>query len=192
MEASNLNIPIILGTGREGRSTEAATQFVYEQAHDFGFTTQIIDVRDYHSEITHKNDNKTEPWEHTLEKADGLIVVSPEYNHGYPGELKMFLDQTYTNYNQKPVAVCGVSSGGLGGARMVEVLKLVFIELQMVPTRNSVYFSQVSDLFNEQGQIEEEHAASYTKRLKKQFTELAWYAEHLKHARKNSPLVYPS
>lgn len=60
-----------------------------------------------------------------MTRADGLVIVSPEYNHGYPGEMKLMLDQLYKEYNRKPVGICGVSSGALGGARMVEQLRLI-------------------------------------------------------------------
>ncbi len=123
-----------------------------------------------------------------MKRADGLVIVSPEYNHGYPGELKLMLDQLYQEYNRKPAGICGVSAGDLGGARMAEVLRICLIELQMVLIRETVYFPKVQDLFNEKGEIRN---LSYTERLQKFFAELVWYAEALKTARssKSSPQV---
>lgn len=181
----NLFIPILLGTVRKGRRTEHAAQFVFEEAKKYGqFETDLIDPRDFLvSPATEgMSEGNSKRWSEIMARADGLIIVSPEYNHGYPGELKMMLDQLYKEYNRKPVAICG-SGGGLGGARMVEVLRIAAIEFQMVPIRNAVYFSNIKTLFDESGAIRDE---SYGEKLKKLFDELAWYAKALKEARGKS------
>lgn len=177
-----LYIPIILGTAREGRNSEKAAQFIFSEVKKNEIETEIIDVRDY---ILKSTDNTGESAQakklaEKISRADGLIIVSPEYNHGYPGELKMTLDMLYKEYARKPVAICGVSIGGLGGARMVEQLRLVAIELHMVPIREAVYFSNVSQIFDEGGKIKD---LSYTQRVNTMLKELAWYAEALKTAR---------
>src|SRR6185436_9413407 len=106
------------------------------------------------------------------------------YNHGYPGELKLFLDEAYKEYHKKPLALFGVSDGGLGGARMVEQLRLVSIELHMVPIRNSVYFSNANNLFNNDGTLNDS-IKEYDARITKVFDELKWYGNALKVAREN-------
>lgn len=118
-----------------------------------------------------------------MARADGMIIVSPEYNHGYPGELKMMLDEAFKEYHQKPAAICGVSNGGLGGARMAEVLRIVLIALHMLPVSTAVYFSNIQNLFDESGAIRDE---SYREKVKKLFDELVWYARALKEARETN------
>ena len=78
--------------------------------------SEIIDVRDYLTEATDNTGDSPQAKELAgkITKADGLIIVSPEYNHGYPGELKMMLDMIYEEYTSKPVGFCGVSAGGSG------------------------------------------------------------------------------
>ncbi|MDO8655086.1 MAG: NAD(P)H-dependent oxidoreductase, partial [bacterium] len=115
-----------------------------------------------------------------LKRADGYVVVSPEYNHSFSGELKLFLDAFYQEYARKPVGICGVSVGPNGGVRAVEQLRLVFIEFHAVPIREAVYFRNVADLFDEQGAIKD---ASYEKIVKTFFDELIWFANALKAAR---------
>lgn len=180
----HLFIPILLGTARKGRQSEKVAQFVLEEAKRYGqFETQLIDVCDFGLSKTDdtKTSEKSKSFSKTMERADGLIVVSPEYNHGMPGELKMTLDQLYKEYNRKPIGICGVSGGPMGGARMVEQLRLVSIELQMVPINNAVYFPNVESLFTEQGNIK--NAKAYRKQLKVFFDELVWYAKALKAAK---------
>ncbi len=172
-------IPIILGTAREGRKSEKVAKFVYQETVNFGLETEIIDVRDYRIEATDNTGKATQAKKlsEKIRKADGFIIVSPEYNHGYPGELKMTLDMLYAEYAKKPVAFCGVSIGGLGGARAVEQLRLISIEFHMLPIREAVYFSNVINLFDDNGEIKD---LSYKERIKKMLDELSGYAQSLK------------
>ena len=82
-----------------------------------------------------------------------MVIISPEYNHGYPGELKLLLDNAYDVYEGKPVAICGVSNGPIGGARMAEQLKLVLSAFQMMIINAAVYFANVNELFETSGEI---------------------------------------
>ena len=86
----------------------------------------------------------------------------------------------FEQYARKPVAICGVSAGGLGGVRMVEQLRLVAIEFHMVPVHNAVYFSFVKNLFDENGIIKDQ---LYGLKVNKLLDELVWYANALKEAR---------
>lgn len=179
-----LFIPILLGTARIGRQSENVAKFVLGQAKKYGqFETELIDVRSFGLSRTDdtKTTEKSKKFSEIMTRADGLIVVSPEYNHGIPGELKMTLDQLYKEYKRKPIGICGVSEGHMGGARMVEQLRLVSIELQMVPIESAVYFFDVENIFDEKGKFLKEE--TYQKRLKTFFDELVWYATALKVAR---------
>lgn len=176
----NLSIPILLGTAREGRQSEAVAHFVHAQAKAFGFTTRLIDVRDFvDNGITNgaMSAEKSAEWQRIMQEADGLIVVAPEYNHGYPGELKIMLDELEDEYRYKPLAICGVSSGGMGGVRMVEALHQVAITLYMVNVRNAVYFANAEQPIDE---------TTSSKRLRTMYEELSWWATALKTARKSA------
>jgi len=176
-------IPIILGTGRKDRQSEKAANFMLQEAKKLeGVTTELIDVRDFPMQTTDNSEtsDQSKKFAEIMKRADGFIIVTPEYNHGYPGELKMALDMAYTEYNRKPVGICGVSMGGMGGVRAVEQLRLVAIEFQMVPIRSTIYFSKIGQLFDENGDITD---SSYTDRLQPFFEELLWYAQALKQAR---------
>jgi len=175
-------IPIILGTARQGRQSEKAAKFMLAEAIKFGLESEVVDVRDFRVEAT--DNTKQLPvakkFAEIISRADGLIVVSPEYNHGYPGELKMMLDLLYQEYAGKPLGICGISSGGLGGARMVEQLRQVAIEFHMLPIREALYFSGVEDLFDERGEIKE---GSFRERARTFLGELTGYAKKLKNVR---------
>lgn len=181
-QANIMYVPIILGTARNGRQSEKAAKFMLEQAVRFGLESEIVDVRDFKIGATDntKESPESKKLAGIISKADGLIIVSPEYNHGYPGELKMMLDLLYEEYAGKPVGICGVSIGGLGGARMVEQLRQVVIEFHMVPIREALYFSSVQDLFDEKGEIKDK---SFLERARVFLKELAGYASILRNSR---------
>jgi len=150
-----MNIPVILGTARVGRYSEKVANFVLGQVKKANLSTELIDVRDYRIAAT---DNlcdipQAKNLADKIKKADALIMVMPEYNHGFPGELKMMLDMLYEEYEGKPVAFCGVSAGPLGGARGVQLLKLVCSGVGMYPIKEGVYFGNVQQLFDQAGNI---------------------------------------
>ena len=104
----------------------------------------------------------------------GINAATKLVDNGYPGELKMFLDNAYAEYERKPVAICGVSSGPVGGARMVEQLKLVLSAFQMMIINAVVYFVNVNDLFDTSGTIQ--NREYWEKRVNGMLDELIKYA----------------
>jgi NAD(P)H-dependent FMN reductase len=157
-------IPVILGTAREGRQSEKVANYVLEQVKKGGTESELIDVRDFRIPATNKTGliPEAKKLAEKVVRADALIIVSPEYNHAYPGELKMLLDLLYEQYFHKPVGLCGVSGGPLGGARGLQSLKLTLVALKMPIALEAVYFPQVQDLFDPQGKIKE---LSYDKKV---------------------------
>lgn len=176
-------VPVVLGIAREGRQSEKVAAFMMACVNEFGLRSEVLDVRDFQTKAT--DNTQTLPAAKKLSekilKADALIIVSPEYNHGYPGELKMMLDMLYQQYFNKPVGMCGVSAGPVGGARAVEQLRQVCVELHMVPIREALYFPFVQNLFDAGGKIKDN---TYYDRVKKFLGELLWYAKALKVERK--------
>jgi NAD(P)H-dependent FMN reductase len=172
-------IPIILGTAREGRESEKVARFMLEKALEFGLSSEIIDVRDYRLPATDntKTSDQAIRLRELVLRADGLVIVSPEYNHDYPGELKMMLDMLREEYFDKPVGICGVSSGAFGGVRMIEQLVGICVCLHMVPIGEMMSFPRVRDLFDENGAIKKE---AYHERARKFFDVLTGYAEALR------------
>jgi NAD(P)H-dependent FMN reductase len=151
------NIMFILGTSREGRLSEHVARFVFSCAKERDdFTPLFVDVRDYVQTSTEGlEEEKLIVLRKMITEAAGFVIISPEYNHGYPGELKMFLDNAYKEYEGKPFAICGVSDGPVGGARMAENLKPVLSAFQAIIINAAVYFAFVKELFDEAGNIKE-------------------------------------
>jgi NAD(P)H-dependent FMN reductase len=181
---ADLYAPTILGTARIGRQSEKVAQYMLSQMDKFaGLSTKLIDVRDSGLTASINTSTKTPQalaWRKEADLADGYVIVAPEYNNGYPGELKMFMDQALKEYNKKPVAICGVSSGPFGGVRMVQMLRVISIKWGMVPLSKVAYFPNVENLFNENGLINDK---SFDNIVNEMLQELTWMGNALKTAR---------
>jgi NAD(P)H-dependent FMN reductase len=180
----SLYIPIILGTPRKERMSGYVAGFVYDELSKFGgVETELIDVCD----LNLPNDDAGEAIKHPqfsaqMNRADAIIIVTPEYNHGYPGMLKHALDTNLKEYIHKAAGVCGVSAGGFGGARVIQNLLPVLRELGLVTIFWDGNFSTVGKIFGEDGELLDE---SQTERLDKFFKELIWMAKTLRYGREN-------
>jgi NAD(P)H-dependent FMN reductase len=184
-------IGIVLGSTREGRFSEKAAHWIHEiakQRTDLAF--DLIDLRDHPLPFFNEprspaygpvNNEAARLWAGKLATFDGLILVTPEYNHGPSAVLKNALDYAYTEFNRKPVGFVGY--GGVGAARAVEQLRLITIELQMAPVAHAVHIGMVESLgIIRQGKPFEDfpHLAQAANRL---LDEMSWWAKVLKPAR---------
>ncbi len=179
-----LFIPVILGTARQGRESEHAAHFVFEQTKKRAkVETELIDVRSLPMRLDDAGEQMKDPaFSATVERCDGLIIVTPEYNHSFPGLLKHALDMNLKEYIHKAVGICGVSAGAFGGARVIEHLLPVMRELGLVAIFEDVNFGKVGTLFDERGNLLNE---SYVRRVDKFLDELIWMSGVLRHGREN-------
>ena len=178
-----LVIPVILGTARQGRQSENVARFVFEQTKKRAdVETELIDVRALPMRLDDAGEQmKDAVFSATIERCDGIILVVPEYNHGYPGLLKHALDMNLKEYIHKTVGICGVSAGPFGGARVIEGLLPVVRELGLVAIFEDVNFGKVQTIFDEQGKLLDQ---TYVRRVDKFLNELMWMARVLRHGRK--------
>src|SRR3954469_9619524 len=148
-----LFIPVILGTTRQGRASENVAKFVLaELGKQIGVETELIDIRDIRLPTDDAGEAiKDSKFSGQMSRADGLVIVTPEYNHGYPGMLKHVLDTNLKEYIHKAVGVCGVSAGGFGGTRVIEALLPVLRELGLVTIFWDGNFSGAQKLFDADG-----------------------------------------
>ena len=179
-----LFIPVILGTARQGRESEHAAQFVFEQTRKrAGVETELIDVRTGRMKLDDAGEQMKDPgFAATIERCDGLIIVTPEYNHSFPGLLKHALDMNLKEYIHKAVGICGVSAGALGGARVIEQLLPVMRELGLVTIFEDVNFGKVGTLFDEHGRLLDQN---FVRRVETFLTELIWMSKVLRHGREH-------
>ena len=185
-------IGIIIGSTREKRFGEKAARWIHgiaSQRTDMEF--EIVDLRDYplpffegasplYVPVTNEIAQR---WGKKIAELDGYIFVTAEYNRSITGALKNALDWAYREYNRKPAAYLGYGSGG--GARAVEQLRLISVELQMAPTRSGVHIGgpDAFALLLQGKSFEDLDQTNLLKSAQGMLEELAWWAKALKSAR---------
>ena len=184
-------IGIVIGSTREGRFGDKPAHWFHEIAKQrTDLAVELIDLRDHPLPFFNEpmspawapvKNEAAQRWAEKLATLDGLIVVTPEYNHGPSAVLKNAFDYAYKEFIRKPIGFVGY--GGVGAARAVEQLRLVAVELQMAPVRNAVHIGMVEFLgIWQQGKSFEDfphlaHAASGL------LDDIAWWAKALKTSR---------
>ena len=157
---SKLFIPVLLGTTREGRKSEAAAKYIEKLLNQREEVESVlVDPR----ELNLPGDGhepKDAGYGAVISKADAFFIVTPEYNHSFPGSLKRMLDSEYPNYKHKPVALAGVSSGPWGGIRTIQSLIPVLRKLGMVMMANDVMVTNSDSAFDDKGNPTDEHVTS--------------------------------
>ena len=191
MTSHKPRIGIIIGSTREGRFGERPAHWIHEiarQRTDLDF--ELIDLRDYPLPFFNEpmspawapvKNEAAQRWGDKLAAFDGLIVVTPEYNHGPSAVLKNALDYAYKEFVRKPIAFVGY--GGVGAARAVEQLRLIAVELQMTPVRNAVHLGMVEFLGIWQQGKSFDDFPHLEQAAKGMLDDLAWWARALKTAR---------
>lgn len=188
-QSSQLFIPILLGTVRQGRESEKVAQLILrhiQHTHP-SIETVLFDPREMDLPADEEGTALAErnpSWQAAMQKADGLIIVTPEYNHGYPGSLKQALDVLLKEYIHKAVGLVGVSAGWAGGARAIEALVPVVRELGLAVTFTDLYFPKVQSSFNDDGTHNDEKIFD---RIDGFLDELVWLATSLKWGREQLP-----
>jgi len=179
-----LFIPVILGTPRQGRESEHAARFVFEQTKKrAGVDTEFIDVRMLPMKLDDAGEQmKDAKFSATIERCDGLIIVTPEYNHSFPGLLKHALDMNLKEYIHKAVGICGVSAGPFGGARVIEHLLPVMRELGLVTIFEDVNFGKIGNVFDQQGKLLDQN---FVRRVDGFLNELIWMSRVFRNGREN-------
>jgi NAD(P)H-dependent FMN reductase len=184
-----LFIPILVGTTRPKRESIKPARLIEQVGKTIDeIDVCLVDPNDYHFPFDGNDEENKDPrYSELTKRADGFFIVTPEYNHSYPGTLKRMLDSELKNYIHKPVTFAGASSQVFGGARAIEALLHPVREMGLVATFADIYFPRVQELFDDTGEI---HDKKYIKRIERAYEELIWLAKVLKWGRENVKSIY--
>lgn len=182
-----LKVATIVGSTREGRFGGTVAAWFLDRAERFeGIEIDPIDLAEMNLSPVIENTAPPEVLRlrERLSAADAFVLITPEYNHGYPASLKIALDAAREEWMAKPLAF--VSYGGMaGGTRAVEQLRQVCAELHMVTVRDGVSLHNCHSLFDADGALTNppgpDHAASVM------LDQLCWWGEALRAARLRRP-----
>jgi NAD(P)H-dependent FMN reductase len=166
-----ITVAVLAGTTRVQRESIKAAHYVADFAGRLeGVEVIFVDPMEFSFPGDGNDPEGKDPrYTEIVGKADAFFIVTPEYNHSFPGSLKRMLDSELALYNHKPVAFAGASDGNWGGVRAVEALLTAVRETGLV---------------NDDGSILEEHRDRYERNLGKLFAELLSFARLFKQLRK--------
>jgi NAD(P)H-dependent FMN reductase len=184
---------IIVASTRPGRKGPAVAAWVYELLLlKKEVSLELLDLaviglpfldEEKHPRLKEYVHEHTHTWSRMIDEADAFIIVTPEYNFGYPAALKNALDFLYREWNYKPVAF--VSYGGVaGGTRSVQQLKQVVTALKMMPISEDVHIPAFTKHINEEGKFLAEEGL--IRSAGNMYKELMKWAEALSPMRKNN------
>lgn len=182
MTEQPITVAVIIGSVRAGRLAPIVARWFLERAHHHqGIAVDVVDLADLDLPADHGDGGDSEAFRDRIDVADAVVVITPEYNRGYPGYLKIAIDTAREQWANKPVAFVAYSGGAAGGLRAVEQLRAVFTELEATTIRESVSFPFVEDHFDEGGAPAnpQRSGAAATSML----TQLTWWARALRAAR---------
>ncbi len=177
-----LSIPIIAGSTRRDRQSIKVARFVLARLQQRkGVGTELLDLLEYNfpimEERLHRRDDpppRLQEYADKIARADALIIVTPEYNNGYPGVLKNAIDYLLPEYERKPIGIVTVSAGGFGGITCLAQLRLVTLGMGAFPIPESLAISRVHDSFKDDGTPND---PAYEKRAAAFLDEVLWFAE---------------
>ena len=147
MQSKKPHIALIIGSTRAARFADKPAQWMLKQAQKReDMSVELVDLRDYDLPLFNEmasnmwmpsQDPRAVKWQNKLAEFDGFIFVTAEYNHSVSASLKNALDQAGKEWVHKPMGA--IAYGSVGGARALEHLRGIAVELQMVPVRTAVH-----------------------------------------------------
>jgi NAD(P)H-dependent FMN reductase len=182
-----VHIPILLGSVRRNRRSPMVGRWLHRELEmDERITTRLVDLEELALPIMEERLRMRDdppPGAVTLSEAiaagDGLVIVTPEYNHGYPGVLKNALDYLLPELKRKPVGIVTVSAGGFGGINCLAQLRLVLLAMGAAPIPASLPVSRVGQSFSDEGPTD----ADFGERATRFVDELVWWTEAVRRQR---------
>jgi NAD(P)H-dependent FMN reductase len=178
-----MNIVILSASVRTGRNSHRVALFLknYIEANKLG-TVQLADLMEYQfpvfsERLKFQKDPlpKAVEFANQIKAADGVIIVTPEYNGGYPASLKNAVDLLTDEWKRKPVAIATVSAGGFAGMQVITSLQFSLWKIQAWTVPAMFPTAKISESYDEAGNPADK--AGTEKRAKAFLDELLWCIE---------------
>ena len=197
-----MKLQVIVASTRPTRAADKVVPWVTGRAslHE-AFDTEVLDLRDWPLPMFGEHmgsignpadptysDERVRAWNRKIAEADAYLLVTPEYNHSIPGELKNAIDSVFFSFafRNKPMAMVGYSGGVGGGIRAIEHLVQVAVEVEAAPLRSTVVLPFVDKQFDTDGQPTDPTTEVSMQIL---LDDLAWWGAALQTARAAGELL---
>lgn len=174
------HIAIISSSVRTGRVSHRIALFFknYIDEHQLA-TSEILDLKEYNFPVFDERlSHQTYPvpealdFEQKIKNADGVLIVTPEYNGGYPASLKNAIDLLYEEWRRKPIAISTVSNGVFGGSQVITSLVFTLFKIRAWVVPAMCPMPKAQELFDETGIPTDKQ--SIEKRVAPFIEELLW------------------
>jgi NAD(P)H-dependent FMN reductase len=195
-------LQIIVGSTRPTRAADKVLPWLVSRAEEHDeFDVEVLDLRDWPLPFFQEHmgtigdfadptysDPIVRSWNSKVAEGDAYVILTAEYNHSVPGQLKNAIDSVFVSFafRNKPIGFVGYSGGVAAGTRAVEHLALIAIEAEAVPLRNTVLIPFVSEAFTDAGEPKQ---AATDIAVSVMLDDLAWYAKALGRARAEGELA---
>ncbi len=174
------HIAIISSSVRTGRRSHRVALYFEKYLKDNELaTTEIIDLDQYDFPIFEERiwnlenpPDGLKDFSNKIDSADGIIIITPEYNGGYPASLKNAIDATYKEWHRKPVAISTVSRGIFGGTQVIMQLQFVLWKMRAWTVPAMFPVREIEKSFDESGVPSDVEGTD--KRAKTFIGELLW------------------
>lgn len=185
------HIAIISASVRVGRvSHRVALYFKNYITENSLATVEILDLSAYNFPIFDERLSQQQnpipaarDFAEKIKKADGVIIVTPEYNGGYPGSLKNAIDLLYPEWHRKPIAISTVSNGVFGGSQVITSLAFSLFKMKAWLVPAMCPMPKAQELFDEQGNPSDKQQLE--KRITPFIQELLWCVHARQKMEKN-------
>lgn len=177
------HIAIISSSIRTGRQSHRVAQYFknYLESNSLA-TAEVLDLAAYNfplfeERLSYQKDPSAAALDFSakIKAADGVLIVTPEYNGGYPASLKNAIDLLYSEWRRKPVAISTVSAGGFAGTQVITSLQFSLWKMQAWTVPAQFPVPKVQEAFDENGIPAD--PASTDKRAATFIGELLWCVE---------------
>lgn len=180
------HIAIISSSVRTGRNSHRVALYLRNYLEENQLATaEILDLEKYDFPLFEERLRfQPSPTPAVLEfagkisSADGVIIVTPEYNGGYPASLKNVVDLLYDEWRRKPIAISTVSDGIFGGTQVITSLQFSLWKIRAWTVPAMFPVPKVKEAFDELGTANDKAATD--KRAAGFITELLWCIEAVK------------
>lgn len=165
-----MELGIIVGSVREGRLADRVVAWLQAELANLQAEYTMLDIKAYdlplldmttepHNAEGKYNHDEVAKWSEAVKSCNSYIIVTAEYNHGYPAALKNGLDWLYPEWHNKPVGIVSYSTGPIGGARAIEQLLPVINHLGMHSLSTAISIGKAQDIIDQNGKTEASYLA---------------------------------